>query len=100
MKFKTLLTALFVGVIMTGNVQANETLAKEKGCLACHKTDAKLIGPSYKDVANKYSVGDANKLANKIKDGGKGVWGAIPMPPNKVTEQEAKELATWILKLK
>ena len=100
MKFKTLLTALFIGVMMTGNTQASEALAKEKGCLACHKTDAKLIGPAYKDVANKYTVGDVDKLATKIKDGGKGVWGAIPMPPNKVTEKEAKELATWILGLK
>ena len=95
-----LATALLTLAFAATPAWASEAMLKEKGCLACHKTEAKLIGPSYKDVANKYSVGDTNKLATKIKDGGKGVWGAIPMPPNKVTEQEAQELATWILKLK
>ena len=71
-----------------------------KGCLACHKTDAKLIGPSYKEVAAKYSASDVDMLAEKVQKGGKGVWGAIPMTPNKVTPEEAKQLVTWILSLK
>ena len=79
---------------------ASDALAKAKGCLACHKTDAKLVGPSYKEVAAKYSAGDVGKLADKIQKGGKGVWGAVPMPPNKVTPEEAKQLATWVLSLK
>ena len=79
---------------------ASEEMAKAKGCLACHKTDAKLIGPSYKEVAAKYSASDVDMLAEKVQKGGKGVWGAIPMTPNKVTTEEAKQLVTWILSLK
>jgi cytochrome c len=70
--------------------------------MACHAIDKKLVGPAYKDVAAKYK-GDAKApavLAAKIKAGGKGVWGEIPMPPNNVTEAEAKELATWVLSQK
>lgn len=79
---------------------ANEALMKAKGCVACHKIDAKVIGPSYKDVAAKYTAADVDKLAEKVQKGGKGVWGAIPMAPNKVTPEEAKQLVTWILSLK
>lgn len=67
-----------------------------------HAVDKKLVGPSYKDVAAKYK-GDAaaaEALATKIKAGGKGVWGQIPMPPNNVTPDEAKKLATWVLSQK
>jgi cytochrome c len=58
-----------------------------------------LVGPSYKDVAAKYKgdAGAAEALAAKVKAGGKGVWGQIPMPPNNVTPEEAKKLATWVL---
>lgn len=82
---------------------ADEALAKAKNCLACHATDKKLVGPSYKDVAKKYA-GDAkaaDMLAAKIMKGGSGVWGAIPMPANpQVNEAEAKKLAAWVLSLK
>lgn len=75
-------------------------LAKAKNCLACHAVDKKLVGPSYKEVAAKYKgQGDAvAKLAVKIQKGGSGVWGPVPMPPNQVTDAEAKELAAWVLK--
>ena len=77
-------------------------LAKSKNCFACHATDKKLIGPAYKDVAAKYK-GDAGaiaKLAEKIKKGGSGVWGTMPMPPNAVSDAEAKDLAKWVLSTK
>jgi cytochrome c len=77
-------------------------LAKSKNCFACPATDKKLIGPAYKDVAAKYK-GDAGavaKLADKIKKGGSGVWGAMPMPPNAVSDAEAKDLAKWVLSSK
>ncbi|MEN9658495.1 MAG: hypothetical protein RL571_1960 [Pseudomonadota bacterium] len=77
-------------------------LAKAKNCFACHATDKKLIGPSYKDVAAKYK-GDASavgKLADKIKKGGSGAWGTMPMPPNVVSDAEAKDLAKWVLSIK
>ncbi|MGQ9723850.1 MAG: c-type cytochrome [Tepidimonas sp.] len=82
---------------------ADEALAKAKNCMACHATDKKLVGPSYKDVAKKYA-GDAkaaDMLAVKIQKGGSGVWGAIPMPANpQVSEAEAKKLAAWVLSVK
>lgn len=87
------------GIAMAGQVQADEALAKAKNCMACHQIDKKLVGPAYKDVAAKYK-GDAKApamLAAKVKAGGKGVWGEIPMPPNNVTDDEAKKLVAWIL---
>ena len=90
------------GIVMAGQAQADEALAKAKNCMACHAVDKKMVGPAYKDVAAKYK-GDANApamLATKIKAGGKGVWGQIPMPPNNVTPEEAKKLATWVLSQK
>ena len=90
------------GIVMAGQVQADEALAKSKNCMACHAIDKKLVGPAYKDVAAKYK-GDAKApamLAAKIKAGGKGVWGEIPMPPNNVTPEEAAKLAAWVLSQK
>lgn len=89
-------------IVMTGQVQADEALAKAKGCMACHKVDGKLVGPSYKEVSAKYK-GDAKApamLAGKVKAGGKGTWGQVPMPPNNVTEDEAKKLVAWVLSQK
>jgi cytochrome c len=82
---------------------ANAELAKQKNCLACHQTDKKLVGPSYKDVAAKYAKDkDAvNKLAKKIREGGVGAWGQVPMPANpQVNPQEAQTLAKWVLSIK
>ena len=79
-----------------------EAIAKAKGCFSCHALDKKLVGPAYKDVAAKYK-GDAKApaaLAAKIKAGGKGAWGEMPMPPNNVTDDEAKKLAAWVLSVK
>jgi cytochrome c len=84
---------------MAGQAQADEALAKAKNCMSCHAVDKKLVGPAYKDVAAKYK-GDAKApamLAAKIKAGGKGTWGEIPMPPNNVTPEEASKLAAWVL---
>ena len=90
------------GVVMTGQALADEALAKAKNCMSCHAIDKKIVGPAYKDVAAKYKgdAGAVDKLAAKIKAGGKGVWGQIPMPPNNVTPDEAKKLVTWILSQK
>lgn len=90
------------GVVVAGQAHADEALAKAKNCMTCHAVDKKLVGPSYKDVAAKYKA-DKNAvatLAAKIKSGGKGNWGQIPMPPNNVTEDEAKKLATWVMAAK
>ena len=89
------------GVMSAGAVQADEALAKAKNCLACHATDKKVVGPSYKDVAKKYTAKDEAMLAEKVIKGSKGVWGPVPMPPNAaVTPDEANKLVKWILSLK
>jgi len=74
-------------------------LFQTKGCTVCHSIDNKVVGPAFKDVAAKYAGQDgaADMLAAKIKSGGSGTWGQIPMPPNAVTEEEAKILAEWVL---
>jgi len=81
---------------------ASAELAKQKNCLACHAADKKLVGPSYKDVAAKYKA-DKNapaNLAKKIREGGVGAWGQIPMPANpQVSEQEAQTLSKWVLSM-
>lgn len=87
-------------ILSAGAVQADEALAKAKGCLACHQVDKKVVGPSYKDVAKKYAAKDEAMLAEKVLKGGKGSWGPVPMPPNKVTPEEANKLVKWILSLK
>ncbi len=74
-------------------------LAAKYNCSACHTENNKLVGPAYHDVAKKYA-GDASapaKLAAKIKAGGSGVWGAIPMPPNNVPDADLKKLVAWVL---
>ena len=80
---------------------ADEALAKAKGCMACHSVKAKLVGPAYADVAKKYKSDKEapGKLATSIVKGSSGKFGPIPMPPNKVTEDEAKKLAAWVLSL-
>lgn len=86
-----------------GQARADADLIKAKNCTACHAVDKKLIGPSYKDVAAKYA-GDkeaVEKLAKKIREGGVGTWGQIPMPANpQVSADEGTKLATWILSQK
>ena len=82
---------------------ANEELAKKNACTACHAVDKKLVGPSYKDVAAKYrsDKGAEAKLIEKVKKGGTGVWGQVPMPPNaSVKDEDVKTLVKWILSLK
>ena len=83
--------------------KAAEALMQKSGCVACHAVDKKVIGPSYQDVAAKYK-GDkdaATKLAAKVKAGGQGVWGPVPMPPNaQVSDADVKTLVAWILTLK
>jgi cytochrome c len=91
------------GVMSAGVAQAadEEALAKSKNCLSCHAVDKKVVGPSYKDVAKKYTAKDEAMLAEKVIKGGKGVWGPVPMPPNTtVKPDEATRLVKWILSMK
>lgn len=83
---------------------ANEALAKKYLCTTCHVVKgAKTIGPTYADVAKKYAgQKDAEaKLADKVKKGGQGVWGQVPMPPNaSVPDADVKAMVKWILSVK
>lgn len=88
------------GVIVSAPALANADLAKKSNCLACHVVDKKLVGPSYQDVAKKYAgQKDAEaKLFEKVKKGGVGVWGQVPMPPNaNVKDEDIKTLVKWVL---
>lgn len=75
-------------------------LLADNGCTACHDVTRKIVGPAFREVAQKYAgdSGATASLAAKMRAGGAGVWGAIPMPPNTgLSEADAKRLAEWVL---
>jgi len=74
-------------------------LARRAGCIACHAVDARVVGPSFREVASRYR-GDADapaRLVAKLRTGGSGVWGSVPMPPQQVSIAEAQAVLHWIL---
>ena len=77
-----------------------QALMKKHNCSSCHAIDKKLIGPSYKEVAEKYK-GDSSArqhLIDKVKKGGSGVWGPVPMPPHPtVPEADIEAIVDWTL---
>jgi cytochrome c len=87
---------------MSGSALADQGMAQKKACMSCHQVEKKVVGPSFKDVANKYK-GDAKAaehLTNVIQNGGKGVWGNVPMPKQPMVKpDEAAVLAKWVLGL-
>ena len=104
---KALLLAIVAASSMLVVAQVNaadaSALAQKSGCLACHTVDKKVLGPAYKDVAAKYK-GDKTaeaKLVAKVKAGGSGVWGPMPMPPMaaQVKEADITTIVQWILSL-
>jgi cytochrome c len=75
-------------------------LAKRKACLACHGVDKRIMGPAFKEVAARYrgQDGAAARLAEKLRRGGSGAWGPLPMPPNPdLAEADASALVRWVL---
>lgn len=102
-RFLSLSAAVLAASLSMGSALADDKLAKEKNCLACHAIDKQLVGPSYQAVAKKYAgQKDAvDKLALKIIKGGAGAFGPVPMPANpQVNEADAKKLAAWIMATK
>jgi cytochrome c len=82
---------------------ASEALLKKNNCTACHAIDKKVVGPAYKDVAKKYAgnAGAEKMLFEKVKKGGAGVWGPVPMPPNpQVSDADLTAMIKFILQLK
>jgi cytochrome c len=95
--------AVAAALTLAGTAHANEKLAQSSGCMTCHGIDKKIIGPAYKDVANKYrgNKGAEADVIKHVKAGSKGVWGDIPMPPNAhVKDEDVKTLVQWILSMK
>jgi sulfite dehydrogenase len=89
--------------IATASDDPMEKLLGANGCTACHNVDKKVIGPAFRDVAAKYAGDSAApaRLAAKIRAGGQGAWGNVPMPPNPgLTEKDAQALAGWVLQQK
>ena len=75
-------------------------MVRAKKCMSCHALDQKLVGPAFRSVAAKYAgdAGAEERLAKKIREGGSGVWGVVPMPANpEVNAAEAQRLAHWVL---
>lgn len=82
---------------------ASEALAQKAGCAVCHAKDKKLLGPAYKDIANRYKAdaGAVAKLAAVVRKGGQGVWGPVPMPPSdpaKISDSDLRAVLGWIMK--
>lgn len=100
---RLLATALLLSTpaaVFAGAVPEGARLAQQHACVACHAADKPLVGPSYRDVARKYA-GDGNApatLTAKVRAGGSGVWGAVPMPPHaQVPEAEVQKIVAWVL---
>ena len=103
----TLLAATAAATLAAGahaaDAKSGEALAKASGCFACHTVNKKLVGPSYQEIADRYrkDKGAEASLTQKVKAGGKGVWGDIPMPPNAhVKDADIKTMVQWILSVK
>lgn len=101
---KVLLSVVAAGLIglamPVAQAADGAALAQKGGCMACHGIDKKILGPSFKDVSAKYKgKGAEAALIKKVKEGGSGAWGAMPMPPNtgKLSDDEFKSVVGWIL---
>ena len=97
------IAAAALALVAIAPAHASEALAKKYACVACHNIKgAKSVGPTYADVAKKYAgqKGIEAKLAEKVKKGGSGVWGAVPMAPNAaVPDADIKTLVAWVMKM-
>ncbi len=103
MKLRMICWALgLAGSLLASSAHADLALAQKGGCMGCHKVDAKLVGPAYKDVAAKYK-GQADavaKLMDRVRKGGPGNWGTTPMAasgPDKISDADLKKVIEWIL---
>ncbi len=97
-----LILAASLALTLPAAAATPEEVLTKAGCMACHAKDKKLVGPSFKDIAAKYKGQDAvAALSQKVRAGGKGVFGPIPMPPNgadKIADGDLKDALVWILK--
>ncbi len=102
--FRKFLLPLIAAALTVTTAHASEAIVKKARCVSCHAVDKKMVGPAYKDVAAKYR-GDAGapaRLAKKVRDGGAGAWGDIPMlphPADKISDADLAAAIDWILSL-
>jgi cytochrome c len=100
---KSVLVASLALLSFCVQAATGEEIMTKSGCMACHTKDKKLVGPALKDIAAKYKGQDVlAKLLPKVRAGGPGVWGPIPMSPNpveKISDADLKTAVEWILKL-
>ncbi len=104
MKPRFLLAALLV-LSATGQAFAQESsdvadLVKASGCLSCHSVTEKIVGPAFKDVAAKYAndADAVSSLAQSVKNGSRGKWGRVPMPPHaSISNEDLTTLTTWVM---
>jgi cytochrome c551/c552 len=93
----------FAAAAVTAPLTANDaarTLAEKSGCMSCHAAKQRVVGPSLAEIAQRYHAdsGAESKLVTKVKSGGQGVWGSVPMPPFvQLQEQDLRTLVRWIL---
>ncbi|MES9943610.1 MAG: c-type cytochrome [Candidatus Thiodiazotropha sp.] len=103
---KIAIASMILATLFTHGVIADQTLAMRSGCLGCHKADAKLVGPAFKEVAAKYSsdAGAVDRLAAKVKAGSTPgeplVWGSVAMPPSQASLDDIKGVVSWVMTLK
>lgn len=79
---------------------APQQLIAERGCVACHALDKRVIGPSFREIAGRHKAdnGAVATLATRVREGSTGIWGPIPMPAHpQIAEEEARRLSAWIL---
>lgn len=103
MKSALILSALVLGLPSGAAFADDDELYKTKNCFACHRIDRNHLAPPFRTIAARYAEDKEAeaRLAKKIREGGVGVWGSVPMPAQPhVTEAEALTLARWILELK
>jgi cytochrome c len=101
-KLPIALAILLATWAFVAKAQDAQALYNKSGCTVCHAVDKKVVGPSLKEIAAKYKgdKGAEAKLAEKVKKGGTGVWGQVPMPPNTaVKDEDIKTLVHWILSM-
>ncbi len=83
-----------------GNL-SGEQIIETLDCSGCHSVTEKMVGPSYREIAAKYTDKDTELLASKIIEGGSGVWGGVPMSPHpQVSKEDAQKMVQYILSLK
>ena len=99
---KTVVIAAAAALVLgaSGIASADQALAQKNACMSCHGVDKKIVGPAFKEIAAKYKSDKAApaRLAKHVKEGTKGNFGAIPMPPNpQVKDEDVNKIVAWIL---